>query len=169
MEATKFTDAPPPPLLQGWIARFMRRNEQRVPKIAPPIIATGGNSGAAANAAIGLRASGTSPGIARRSTLIGSTKRSSPTVETRAKARSRAKTNSSNNGNQKEQQRQGDAAANDEGKGTVAADGGVEADVHANGTSSSSCSRRKRFKPMRVNLTNKWCTYTTNACIILLV
>ena len=31
-------------MIQGWVARFMRRNESLIPKIAPPIIATGTSS-----------------------------------------------------------------------------------------------------------------------------
>jgi hypothetical protein len=105
----------------------MRRNEQRVPKIAPPIIAT-------ANAAIGptgmALASSSPVSMVRRSTALDIMP--SP-IETRAKIRSRVKNNL--------QQQQNIVLENNYKRN--------HGDEYIKNGSSS---RRKRFRPMRVNI-----------------
>ncbi|KAL7077715.1 hypothetical protein ACQ4LE_003068 [Meloidogyne hapla] len=108
-------------ITMGWVSRFMRRNEHRVPKVTPPIIATS----CATNGNISSNNGSTPSMVNRRNNAATS---SLQPIETRAKARSKAA--ASTNAKLKQEK--------------------VKEDNN-NIVNESSCSRRKRFRPMRVD------------------
>nr|CAD2177657.1 unnamed protein product [Meloidogyne enterolobii] len=107
-------------ITMGWISRFMRRNEHRVPKVTPPIIATSSATNGTSTVA--------SPSMITRKNNVAVSSTVQP-IETRAKARSKAST-SSNNSKLKQEKTTEDNNKN---------------------INESSCSRRKRFRPIRVD------------------
>uniref|UniRef100_A0A183CAM8 HTH CENPB-type domain-containing protein n=1 Tax=Globodera pallida TaxID=36090 RepID=A0A183CAM8_GLOPA len=134
----------------GWVSRFMRRNEHRVPKIAPPIIATGnvpssGSSCSASGSANNARGAGvgSSSGVSMvKSNPLPASTSHSKQQETRSKARPKTT---------EERSRQKRAKTSN---GTVKAN---VADALADQASSpeafvpSSSRRRKCPRPMRVD------------------
>uniref|UniRef100_A0A915P482 HTH CENPB-type domain-containing protein n=1 Tax=Meloidogyne floridensis TaxID=298350 RepID=A0A915P482_9BILA len=108
-------------ITMGWISRFMRRNEHRVPKVTPPIIATSSSTNGTLTVA--------SPSITRKNNVAASS--TVQPIETRAKARSKASTSSTNAKLKQEKT--------------------TEDNNTKNILNESSCSRRKRFRPIRVD------------------
>jgi hypothetical protein len=112
----------------------MRRNENLVPKIQPPIIATGANSSTAGNGSASSNASTSSPSMVRRCTILDTL-----ALELRTKGgRNKSKAVGNGKGGEKKQKLM-------ETKKELL-ENGKEEEVKM-----TTLSRRKQFRPMRVS------------------